>query len=515
MARKQDTLKEIKCRDKKKSSSPLYMDCELNMDSKALANLEFEERNSAFEKYKIIEPYINKIANLKSIAKTKGIPLRTLTLWCKKYNQLGIIGLARKTRDDKGQIKSCDVELQKSIEGLYLSNPDLSYATLYRLLINYCHTTNSKIPSYRTVCRIIENIPDSLVTLSTKGSKAYQQKYDLLYIRSAENPNDIWQADHALLDVETLNDKLKLQKPWLTIIMDDCSRAICGYELSFLSPSASKTALCLRHAIWRKPDPKWIIFGVPHTLYTDHGSDFTSEHIGQVCADLKVRLIHSTIGQPRGRGKIERFFRTLDQKLLSVLRQKIPQNISPENLDLKILNQLVYEFIIEYNHGLHSEIKMSPTHRWQMNGFIPQILESLEELDLLLITVPKSRKILRDGIHFQGLRYMDPILAEYVGEYVLLRYHPSDITSVRVFYKNNFLCQALCLELSQKKIGIKEIQRIRTNRRKQLRKQFLERKSLVEAIIEANNKELQFLSDEEIPLVEKDYTPNLKLYKHD
>jgi len=76
--------------------------------------------------------------------------------------------------------------------------------------------------------------------------------------------------------------------------------------LSFLSPSAQKTSLCLRHAIWRKSVPKWIIFGIPESLHADHGSDFTSEHIDQLCVDLKIRLINSTVGCSQGRGKIER-----------------------------------------------------------------------------------------------------------------------------------------------------------------------------------------------------------------
>ena len=103
-----------------------------------------------------------------------------------------------------------------------------------------------------------------------------------------------------LIDIKIETDTGTVQQPWLTVIIDDYSRGICGYELSFLSPSAQKTSLCLRHAIWRKSDPKWIIFGIPETLYADHGSDFTSEHIDQVCVDLKIRLIHSTVGCPRG-----------------------------------------------------------------------------------------------------------------------------------------------------------------------------------------------------------------------
>lgn len=39
------------------------------------------------------------------------------------------------------------------------------------------------------------------------------------------------------MDIQVLNDKNKACRPWLTVIIDDCSRAICGYELSFLNPS--------------------------------------------------------------------------------------------------------------------------------------------------------------------------------------------------------------------------------------------------------------------------------------
>ena len=99
------------------------------------------------------------------------------------------------------------------------------------------------------------------------------------------------------------------------------------------------------------------------------------------------------------------------------------------------------------------------------------MLDSLEKLDLLLMTEAKTRKILRDGIHFQGLKYVDSILAEYIGESVIVRYTPSDITSIRVFHNDKFLCQPLCHNLSQKKIGIKEIQQARNKRRREIHKQ--------------------------------------------
>jgi hypothetical protein len=91
-----------------------------------------------------------------------------------------------------------------------------------------------------------------------------------------------------------------------------------GFSFSFNSPSALLTSLTLRQAIWRKADERWIVFGIPEVLYTDNGSDFTSIHLEQVAADIKLRLIFSP-GHPRGRGRIERFFETVNQMFLSDL----------------------------------------------------------------------------------------------------------------------------------------------------------------------------------------------------
>ena len=135
----------------------------------------------------------------------------------------------------------------------------------------------------------------------------YSDAFDLVHRREAERPNAIWQADHTLLDILVQRESENPAQPWLTVILDDYSRAVAGYFLFFEAPSAAQTALALRQAIWRKDDPRWHVCGVPDVLYTDNGTDFTSQHLEQVAADLKIRLVFSTPGIPRGRGRIERF----------------------------------------------------------------------------------------------------------------------------------------------------------------------------------------------------------------
>jgi putative transposase len=109
--------------------------------------------------------------------------------------------------------------------------------------------------------------------------------------------------------------------------------------------------------------------------------------------------------------------------------------------------------------------------------------DSLEALDLLLVSVAASRRVRRDGIHFQGLRYMDPTLAVYVGEAVTIRYDPRDITEIRVFHRDRFLCRAVSPEHADRSISLKDIEQARTARRRALRADIATRTAKVAAFL--------------------------------
>lgn len=112
---------------------------------------------------------------------------------------------------------------------------------------------------------------------------------------------------------------------------------------------------------------------------------------------------------------------------------------------------------------------------------------SIEQLDLLLLTVAKTRKVQQDGIHFQNHRYMDITLAAFVKEEVLIRYDPADMGEIHVFYQNRFLCRAICAELSDRKVTLKEIEQARTARRKQVRAELNTREAMVNRYVEMHH----------------------------
>ena len=453
-----------------------------------MSNLPDEARSRALDRFQTIRPFLEDGVPLARIAREQGVILRTARRWVKRYRQEGLIGLSRKERGDKDRRKLSPA-LQEVIEGLALRKPKLSIATIHRKVVETAENLGQKPPSYKVVHAVIRKLEPALMTMAHEGTKSFSDRFELVHRREAADPNAIWQADHTELDILVKDDEGKPRKPWLTIILADYSRAVAGYLLFFSAPSAIQTALALRQAIWRKGQPGWHICGIPRILYTDHGCDFTSQHIEQVVADLKIQLIFSAVGKPRGRGKIERFFKSLSQVFLSRLPGYGPGRTGGSAvLTLPELAQELERYLIgEYLVTPHSETEQAPQVRWDAGGFLPNMPDSLEQLDLLLLTVPKTRRIRPDGIHFMGMRYIDPTLAAYVGEEVLLRYDPRDVAEIRVFYQDRYLCRAVCQELAGETVSFREIATARNRRRRELRQTITDRRQLVDSLWQAKH----------------------------
>ena len=355
--------------------------------------------------------------------------------------------------------------------------------------------------------------------LAHEGTKAYAEAFDLIHRREADRPNAMWQADHTLLDILLVRDATKpAAKPWLTVVSDDYSRAVAGYFLSFEAPSAIHTALALRQAIWRKEDPRWHVCGIPEILYSDNGSDFTSPHLEQVSADLKIQLVFSTPGVPRGRGRIERFFATLAQMCLCDLPGYSPPKGAirgKPTLTLNQLDSLLRSFFVEiYNRRMHSETRIPPSERWEAGGFLPRMPDSLEKLDLLLLTVARQRKVQSDGVRYQGLRYIDATLAAYIGESVTVRYDPRDMAEIRVFHQDRFVCRAICPELAGETVPLREIVSARNRRRRELRSILRDRKKVIDELVELKRASEVSSEPRELSKTEESETrrPALKRY---
>jgi putative transposase len=107
----------------------------------------------------------------------------------------------------------------------------------------------------------------------------------------ADYPLSVVQIDHTPVDIILVNDEYRksINRPWLTLAIDVCTRMLVGYYLSFDAPSETSVAMCVAHAIlpkeeWlllHKVDADWPVWGRPHKIHVDNGSDFRSSSFRQ------------------------------------------------------------------------------------------------------------------------------------------------------------------------------------------------------------------------------------------
>jgi putative transposase len=480
-----------------------------------LSELSADDRELALFRFQLLQPHLEHGSELRSVAEGSGVSFRTLQRWVAQYRKYGLASLVRKPRADRGERRAVSARIREIIEGLALEKPPLPITSIHRQVCKFAETIGEPVPSYWMVYDLIRELPESLRVLAHRGSRVYGELYDMVHRREASKPNAIWQVDHAQLDIQLIREGCSPARPWLTIVIDDYSRAVAGYYLGFEPPSSLRTSLALRQGIWRKGHPHWHICGVPQVLYTDNGADFTSKHLEQVAADLKMRLIFSTPGKPQGRGKIERFFRTVNEMFLCDLDGYTRRGRRAPSLSLGQLEELFSTFLLEvYHRRASSGSQLPPSKRWEEGGFLPRMPDTLEQLDLLLMQEVRARKVRRDGIHFQSFRYLSLTLAAYVGEDVTIRYDPRDMGEIRVFHEDRFLCRAISAELAGETIPLRDIVRARNARRKQLRLILHDRQKMVDTLLQLKKGPALEESHASTPVPTKP-GPHIKRYRNE
>ena len=224
-----------------------------------LTGLTEAARNLALDRFRLIQPHLEQNQSLQSVVDAAGMPYRTAQRWVAQYRLFGLVALARKRREDRGERRVVSTKLKEIIEGLALQKPPLPLAALFRQVQRLSKGLGEKAPSYGTVFSIVRDLGPDLVTLAHEGTKAYSNTFELVHRREAAGPNAIWQADHTPLDILLIRPDGETAKPWLSTVIDDYSRAVAGYFLSFQDPSALHTSLAMRQAIWRKEEARWVV----------------------------------------------------------------------------------------------------------------------------------------------------------------------------------------------------------------------------------------------------------------
>ena len=258
--------------------------------------------------------------------------LRWVRLYLEKNSNLD--ALYPLGRNDHGQSRALDQERGLAFLNLRRILPDLTVVDLVKQMQERRLIPDGTSLSLSTAYRFLRSH-----NMMTKSAAAVdRRKYEV------ELPNDMWQSD--VMHGPMVLSGEKLRKAYLIAFIDDHSRLI-PHGRFYLSEGIGCFMTAFSIALLGR--------GLPRKLYVDNGSAFRSRQLEYTTAALGIALIHAKPYTPQGKGKIERFFKSVRTRFLPSFKGNTLEEIN-NAFDLWLND--------EYHHRNHSSTGQTPFKRF-------------------------------------------------------------------------------------------------------------------------------------------------------
>lgn len=354
-------------------------------------------------------------------AKTK-ITAKSLQNWLKRFKNLGINGLMPKVRDDWGKSKKLTREEQDIFINFLSEHPYLTAKSAFLECQKKGHIKTD----------ISSSALSRLVNAHglDKKSRMRPVKEDTCLKYSFKYPLECVQSDfmHAF---PVPDGKGKKKKAKLLTLMDDATRRILYAAFTFYETAEEfekglKSVLCMHGKI--------------HRVYTDNGASFVSNETKRILSVLGIPIIHSRPYRPRGKGKQERFYRTLREQFLRPLDQDEIQSL--EQLNVLLKNWLE----CEYHRNPHSGLEgRTPLDAWLANTRHIIAVDPSIDLDEVFLHRLKRRIYQDSTFSFNSKLYEVP--STLIGKMAVIKYDPQNLhTPLKVYLNEQFICEARLLD---------------------------------------------------------------------
>ena len=324
----------------------------------------------------------------------------TVRDWIVLYQTHGFEGLKPSSRADAGRSRAIPEPVQELLLKLRAERPSASIDSL----ICAVHLCGRFAPGLRLSRSSVHRF---FAAQSLPAPAAGNAEPDALAF-TFPHANDLWTSDLMHGPRLLVPGRRDGGKTYLYAFLDDATRMV-PYAAFYLAENAACFQDALKQALLRR--------GLPRRLYCDNGATFRTHHLQVICATLNICLVHSRPHKPRGRGKIERFFRHVRTAFLPHLTQEILR-------DLAELNRVFWAWLeAEYHQTAHGGLNgQTPLDRFLDDQAL--IRPAPEQLELWL-RMSVARRVGRDRtVHLDGRLYEAP--DGYAGETVDVLYDPYD-----------------------------------------------------------------------------------------
>jgi putative transposase len=325
------------------------------------------------------------------------ISRKTIDRWLRWYRVGGFDALVPQPANVHPRTPTEVLELAAALKR---ENPERTAAQVRRIL----RMTAGTAPSDRTLQRLFARLE-----LTCQPTPIPAQLFGRF---EAIHPNELWVGD------AMHGPQVAGRKAICFAFLDDHSRAVMAARWGY-HEDVVRMAAALRPALSSR--------GVPAAIYVDNGSAYVDAWLLRACACLGIKLVHSTPHRPQGKGKIERFWRSVRGQFLVELDGPNPAEIT----DLAELNRLFTAWVeTSYHQQVHSETGAKPLARWQQGMPGPLSTPTPDQLAEAFLWTER-RKVSKVGtISLHNNAYeVDHGLA---GRYVELAFDPFDLTRIEV-----------------------------------------------------------------------------------
>ena len=288
---------------------------------------------------------------------------------------------------------------------------------------------------------------------------------------------DHWLFDAFVVDAET---RCRLDRLWLTVLIDAYSRSILGMALAYESPCIESLMSALQHSFWPKDshielgiEGQWVCFGIPAQLFLDNAWAHLSVSLENFARAISQGGRYTSIDlnfRPPYKGRygalIERFFGNLSSLVKQILPGAIqssnPKHIRNAAHEACLLYQDIHKFcqrvIVDYQHTPHRELGgMTPHEKWleglqSMYPLVPSLTDELQRQFWRLH--PETRLLTQKGVCLFGQHYWSPELSgaqrlQMDGRPIQygVHYDPANISRIALFQGERWVGDAWAKEM--------------------------------------------------------------------
>ncbi len=388
-----------------------------------------KEDNLEKKRYKVIKPFLENRKSLKDISDEEDVSYSTLKRWVSYYKKNGLSGLKKTTRKDKNTYRSVDKKTIKYVEKVYRENPDIKIQDLHDKVINFIKKMGGEKISYDTVYRIVNNL-DPFV-------KKYADPYSL----KSKESNEIFEFATGVLNVSVLDEFVdEMKNPYLSIVYDTYSKAVCSCYISFEPPNLDDALQLFRAAILEDDQNSFNIYGKPKEYVINDIRVQEKKRLEEIKTELDMEINFSS-----GENKMSEFYENLNEVYLLDM-------IETERIevDYRLLKVRIEDYI-ESVHNFRTKDK------WLGGLKELRVVPNKDILDILLSRLKSERKIQNYGVRFQNLFYTNSSLEKHIGENVEVLYNIFDVSSIKIYRNGKYLSSAYCKELMGKHISLYEL----------------------------------------------------------